>query len=702
MAIACLWTTPALASSTPDLNLLSQYITGLGTGGAEISAYDPGTRRLFVINGVNNTLSIVNLANPAAPALVGNVSLAAYGAFGNSVAVHNGLVAVAVQAAIPQNPGRVGFLDTNGAHLGDVAVGSLPDMVTFTPGGLKVLVANEGEPNGAYTVDPEGTVSIIDLAGGVGLATVSTVSFVDFNVGGPRHAELPAAVRIYGPGATVAKDLEPEFITTSADGLTAWVGLQENNAIAVIDVATATVIRIDALGFKDWNVPGITLDPSDQNGGINRNNWPVVGMYQPDALASFVVGGTPYILSANEGDARDYSGFAEEIRVSSGSYPLDPAIFPNAATLKLPTNMGRLTVTRSGGNLDADADYERIQTLGGRSFSIWNGTTGALVYDSGDDFEQITATAVPAIFNSNGDAGTFDTRSDNKGPEPESVTTGSFFGRTFAFVGLERTGGVMVYEITDPLAPSFVLYEPNAAGALAPEGLVFIPGAQGPDGRALLVSSNEVSGTVSIYEVVPPDEPVSVVLARFEAGATPEGIDLAWETAAESNHSHFNLYRRPDRMDNWTLVNAAPIRAEAVHPGRYAFRDREAPDSGDLTYRLDAVDRQGVVQNVGEIRVLADRRPASFSLAPSGPNPFSGRIAFTLDLPVAGSVRMRLFDASGRLVRSFSDNTLMSAGRHEVEWDGRSADGGSAPAGVYYLRAESGDASSVVRVLKID
>lgn len=492
---------PGAADAQLQVNLLAQYSTGLGSGGAEISDFDPVPKRMFVVNGVNNTLDIVDLANPASPSLISRISLAAYGGQGNSVAVANGVVGVAVQAAVAQDPGVAVFLDVNGAFLGQATVGALPDMITFTHGGTKALVANEGEPNNAYTVDPEGTVSIVDLSGGPGSPVVTTVSFVDFNVGNPRNAELSPLVRVFGPGATVAQDLEPEYITVSPDDATAWVTLQEANAIAVIDIATASILRIDPLGFKDHSIPGNGLDASDQPAGINILNWPVSGMYQPDAIASYVVGGTTYVVSANEGDARAYAGLNEEVRVSSGGYQLDAAVFPNAATLKQNANLGRLTVTNQGGNLDADAQFERIQVYGARSFSIWNGTTGALVFDSGDDFEQITATEVPAVFNSNGDAGTFDTRSDNKGPEPEGVSIGTLKGRTYAFVALERTGGFMVYDVTDPLAPTFVLYEPNASLASAPEGIVFVPASDGPDGRALVTVSNEVSGTVSIYAV---------------------------------------------------------------------------------------------------------------------------------------------------------------------------------------------------------
>ncbi|MBN3876121.1 MAG: putative Ig domain-containing protein [Nostoc sp. JL23] len=380
-------------------------------------------------------------------------------------------------------------------------------MLTFTPDGTKVLVANEGEPNSygqVNLVDPEGSVSIIDISGGVANATVAQASFTSFN---SQIATLKAAgVRITGPGSTVAQDLEPEYIAVSPDGKTARITLQENNAIAILDIASATITNILPLGAKNYNLPGNGLDASDRDltsssGKINIQNWPVFGLYQPDAIASFTANGQTYYITANEGDSRDYTGFSEEIRVGANGYVLDPTVFPNAATLKQNTNLGRLTVTNATGDTDGDGDFDRIEAFGGRSFSIWN-ASGNQIFDSGDQFEQITATKVPTLFNSDGAADTFDTRSDNKGPEPEGVAIGVINNRTYAFIGLERTGDVIVYEVTNPNKPSFVQYI-NTPENVAIEGLTFVSAADSPTGKPLLVTTAEVSKTVAVFEVTP-------------------------------------------------------------------------------------------------------------------------------------------------------------------------------------------------------
>jgi hypothetical protein len=496
------------------------------TNGAEIPAFDPTSDRLFVVAG--NTVEILNFSNPASPTLIGTLTPGFSAPAGtalipNSVAVKNGVVAVAYAVRNTttgaQQTGKVAFFTADGTFLNGVDVGALPDMLTFTPDGSKVLVANEGEPNSynqPTSVDPEGSVSIIDLSGGVASATVQTAGFTAFN--SQIDALRAAGVRIFGPNATVAQDLEPEYIAVSPDGLTAFVTLQENNAVAIVDIAAAIVTDILPLGTKDHNNPRNALDASDRDGAggtasINIRPQPVFGLYQPDAIASFSANGQTYYITANEGDAREYVGInaagTEEVRVGASSYVLDPIAYPNAAVLKNNANLGRLTVTTATGDIDGDGDFDRIEVFGARSFSIWDSSV-ALVYDSGDDFEQITAAALPANFNANNDSNTLDNRSDNKGPEPEGVVTGVIHDRTYAFVGLERIGGIMVYDVTNPIQPTFVQYlnsrnfavAPTAPGNdSGPEGLAFVSAADSPTGIPLLIAANEVSNTVAVYQI---------------------------------------------------------------------------------------------------------------------------------------------------------------------------------------------------------
>jgi hypothetical protein len=453
-------------------------------------------------------VDILDVSDPRTLRLVGVIDVTMQGAVANSVAVHKGVVAVAVEAAVKTDPGRVAFYDAQGGFLSAVTVGAQPDMVTFTPNGRYVLSANEGEPLDNYSVDPEGSVSVVDLSRGarqVTQADVRTAGFAAFN-----GRALPASVRVFGPG-TAAQNFEPEYIAVSSDSRLAWVTLQENNALAFVDVMNARVTAIRGLGFKDHARPGNGLDASDRDGGINIRNWPVSGMYLPDSIAMIEdENAIPYLVLANEGDSRAYSAFNEETRV--GSVILDPAAFPDAAALKASSALGRLKITNTMGDTDGDGDYDRLFSFGARSFSVRN-AIGGLVFDSGDALERITADALPTQFNSDNEAnGSFDSRSDDKGPEPEGVAVGRVNGRTYAFIGLERIGGIVVYDVTDPRRPCWVQYlntrdfagdaPSGTAGDLGPEGVTFIPASQSPNGRAMLAVGFEISGTTRLFEIV--------------------------------------------------------------------------------------------------------------------------------------------------------------------------------------------------------
>ena len=502
-------------SNQSVLDQLGRFLSGTEEeGAAEISAFDPLSDRLFVVNAVDNAVDIIDLSDLSNPNLVSSIDLDPVGAGGNSVAVGNGIVAVAVASDPEQDPGTVAFYDSQGTLLNQVTVGALPDMVTFTPDGTRVLVANEGEPDNG--IDPEGSLSIIDLSGGVANASVSTADFTAFN--GQEESLRSSGVRIF-PDTTVAQDVEPEFITVSGDGTTAFVSLQENNAVAVVDIANSNVTDILPLGVQDFSQ--VSLDPSNEDGGINLATFDnLFGLRQPDAIASYEVGGETFFVTANEGDSRD-----EEERVAD--ITLDPTVFPNAAELQAEAVLGRLEVSTIDGDLDGDGDFDQLFAFGARSFSIFD-SSGNLVFDSGDDFASITAELLPELFNSEGTLDSFDDRSDDAGVEPEGVVVGEIDGRHFAFIGLERIGGVMIYDITDPTAPEFISYqnpigEDGNAIDIGPEGLTFISAEDSPNGQPALVVTNEVSNSTTIFNVDIPEP--TFTLQLLHAGDQEGGVD---------------------------------------------------------------------------------------------------------------------------------------------------------------------------------
>jgi hypothetical protein len=510
----------ATASAAPaqalDLSLtpIGRFTNGppFNLSASEIVAHDPVTQRLFVVNGRDRRIDVLSIQNPANPVKVAMVDMSPYGNIVNSVAFHAGLIAVAVEADPKTSPGMVVLLNSDLNVVNAITAGALPDMVTFSADGRWLLVANEGEPNtynnfGSETngpsIDPEGSITIIDLATGPATPVATTATFTAFNT-----APIDARIRIYGPNATVAQDLEPEYITISEDSTTAWVTLQENNALAIVDIASGVVTDLVALGFKDHSQPGAGLDASDQDGVINIRPWPLKGIYNPDSIDSYRVHGQTYLVTANEGDTREWPGFREDVRLSTRT--LDATNFPNGAELKLTNNLGRLAVSSVDGDLDGDGDLDEIYSYGARSFSIWT-AGGDLVWDSGDQFEQLTAAVFPTRFNASHGNNTFDNRSPSKGPEPEGLVIGKAFGRTLAFVGFERIGGVAVYDISDPFDVGLVDYVNTrnfagsfnfaTAGDLGPEGIIFISADDSPNGKPLLVVAHEISGSTVVYQI---------------------------------------------------------------------------------------------------------------------------------------------------------------------------------------------------------
>ena len=478
-------------------------------GAAEMVDYDPATKRIFSINEEKKNVSVIDLNDPSAAELTQTLDISEFGKSPTCVSTNGTLVAVSVAADDKQARGKVVFFTTAGKLVGSVASGPLPDNLSFTPDGNLCVVANEGEPDDEYTIDPEGSVTVIDVSSGK-LGKVTQVSFADL--------KPDENTRIFGPGASVAQDLEPEFVAYSGDSKTAWVVCQENNAVVTVDLKSMKATGVKGLGSKDYSKDGNGFDASNESDSVEIRTWPVKGLYQPDGIESFVVAGETFIATANEGDAREYlvehdngeeeEFFVEETRVAK--LKLDPKAFPNAKELQDEKNLGRMKTTTTMGDTDGDGDFDEIYGFGGRSFSIWDSDWN-LVFDSGDDFETVTAETLGEGFNSTNDESAFKDRSDDKGPEPEAVVLGEIDGKKLAFIGLERVSGVMIYDVSVPAEAKFISYhnhrdfsadpETAEAGDLGPEDLEFIPASHSANGKNLLVVASEVSGTISVFEI---------------------------------------------------------------------------------------------------------------------------------------------------------------------------------------------------------
>ncbi|AXT39448.1 collagen-like protein [Alteromonas sp. BL110] len=521
---------------------------------AEIVQYHSDTSTIYATNGETNTIAVIDasgvstaaMSDPintttltsstiALPADINGVVLGSL----TSIAISGDLMAVAVPADVKTDNGYVLFyngLDSSApAFLDSVEVGALPDMVTFTPDGGKVLVANEGEPSDDYTVDPEGSISVINiLASGEPEETGTTVGFTALN---GSEAELmaqgvmfpnPAGRTINGTviTSTVAKDLEPEYITATND--VAYVSLQENNGLAILDLEELTV-DIVGLGTKSW--AGLNIDIQENDTVSFGQYTGLYGVYQPDTIANFTWKDATFIVTANEGDAREYFfeaadeaacteaggvdfdeddgclAYTDEVKVED----LTAAANSELAMLQATGEADGLRVTAAMGDADGDGEYDAAYAYGARSFTVWD-QNGLVVYDSGDDFERITASVHGAQFNNGDDENASDSRSEDKGPEPEALTVGQVGDRTYAFIGTERMGGIFVYDVTNPYDVQFSEYvinrdltegltSDNVIGDLAPESLVFVNAEDSPSGVPLLVVGNEVSGTVTVWQI---------------------------------------------------------------------------------------------------------------------------------------------------------------------------------------------------------
>jgi len=548
-----------------------------GKSAAEIVQFHSASNSAFAVNSAKNQIEVINLSslpttevgNPvtdtslssATFSFLGEVDVAlannqvetiSLGA-ANSISIFENTLAIAIEATDKTQNGAVLFyqLDNQGAgtFIKAVKVGALPDMVTFSPDGNKVLVANEGEPNGDYSIDPEGSISVIDITDAtpadisttINLSTDITFSSdllddEDFDTDAERLSLLTTAgLKLAGPnGTTLAQSLEPEYITVSDDSKTAFVSLQENNAIGIINLDNNT-IEIKPLGFKNWNEFKIDFTNKDEIASFQHVDG-LYGMYQPDTISSYQWQGATFVLTANEGDSRDYDGYSEEVRVKD---IIDPDEMNKSLSSELQSfydasggknGLGRLKVTTALGDADNDGTYEALYAYGGRSFSIWDQNIN-LVFDSGDDFGKISASVLGNNFNSTHTENKGDNRSDDKGGEPEAIAVGKIGDRTYGFIASERSGDLFVYDISNPFNVSFSTHYNNRdftidyeldddldnpcdesegmdcsmienAGDLGPESIKFVSSEQSPSGIPLLIIGNEVSGTVTVYQVI--------------------------------------------------------------------------------------------------------------------------------------------------------------------------------------------------------
>lgn len=488
---------------------LSSYSVGRanGDGGvAEIVTYNKKDKVFYVVSGVTQSIDIVKINSDGSNKKLKTVSIKdvlndkninAGDMTSVSYSDEKEILAVAVQNEDYRKEGHILVLDKDGNFKKAFECGVQPDMVTFTKDGKYILSADEGEPREGYSngaVDPKGSVTIVNLDN-------EDIKKIEFDI--DREKALDEGV-LLKKNSDPLEDLEPEYIAISDDNKTAFVSLQENNAIASIDIASGKINYLKGLGFIDHSFPGNEIDAirgKDENAKIDIKTDNFLGTPMPDGIYFYEKNGKGYILTANEGDAREWGEYSN----------VDSKKFDKSADKKTEY----LDPDKTDGLIK-----DRIHLLGGRSFSIYEADDLTRVYNSGSDFEKITARIFPDFFNTNNDedkgADELDARSNKKGPEPENVEVLKIKDKTYAIIGLERISGIMIYDISNPTQPVYKDYFNNRIfiksvekgekvdlserGNIAPEGLCAIEAQDSPTGKPIVLVANEVSGTVQVIE----------------------------------------------------------------------------------------------------------------------------------------------------------------------------------------------------------
>lgn len=688
-----------VANNALSLSLLSSFRNSAsGTNSAEIVAYDKNTKRLWIVNSIAGKINIVNFSNPSAPVLHSTIDILPLGGI-NSVAIRDGVIVAAIENTNKLLPGKVVFFDADGNVLKLIDAGVLPDMVGISPDGKYVVTADEAEPSSDYLTDPEGSVTVIDISGGVAGLTQANATVISLASLNPFKGILKAnGIRIFGrfggvnDGSSVAQDLEPEFVTFSPDSKRAYITVQEANALLVIDLDSKSIATLNggpflkSFGLKDHSLPGNGIDASDRADSINIAKWRVKGMYMPDAIATLQTPQGTFYLTANEGDAREYTALTEETTLAS--LKLNPSNFPDSVVLRQQGNLGRISITNQTGDTDGDGLFDELHVLGARSFTIWD-ANGNRVWDSGEDLERIVEENTRTFFNANNSTGNpaIKNRSDNKGPEPEGITVATVCGRSYAFVTLERSGGVVVYDVTMPTAPVFVTYANNrtapanaSTNDVGPEGILFIPETESPTGKNLLLLANEISSSVSVFEVgCSPALPITIT--QFNGQLRSNDAVLQWQVADERDVQLFEIQHSRNGRQFATVgkERALGTNYQFVHNGL---------STGNHYYRLTVTDRDGARKYSKTI--LLQIGNGGTVITGLMQNPVRSTVTAIIVTSKAQAATAMVVDASGRTLSS--SRTMLQQG--QTQWNINTT---TLQAGIYFLtiRTEDGTTSTL-------
>jgi hypothetical protein len=499
----------AQAQNLPFAKTFQFQTKSFNTQAIYAHAYEPLSKRVFVLNRGANQMNILDLSDLNKVRFVRQISLTQVGARPNDVAVIGNIVAVISENNLKQANGRVAFFDTTGTFLNQLTVGPEPTALKFANGGTHLIITNQGSPSQDYFTDPPGSISVVAIFGTNPLQLNSTNVF-SINFERLDTVAYDNRLRIFNNANQLPSiDIEPLQIGPVENTNLAAITLGTNNGLALIDYFNGTLDTVYGLGLKDNGLPNQGFDGSVVGNITIQPYSKIYSLYNPVGMASLLHNGASYFLTANQGLPRRYMAYDEVDSLKN--IPLNPGAFPNRNTLVRDSVLGWLEVSKELGKAQNGFIHDSAVAFGGRSFSVWN-DSAQLIWDSGDDFEQTIAALNAANFNASAVSNTSrKSQSVKQGPQPNSIAIGTVNGNRYAFITLKQMGGFFIYNLNDPTNPVFEQYisdrnflvpaNDTAAGDLGPEKITFVPAGDSPTGIALLLLSNSVSGSFSVYQV---------------------------------------------------------------------------------------------------------------------------------------------------------------------------------------------------------
>lgn len=543
-------------TEVPPLSLTHNESISIGTsasagGNSNSIAYNSDNQKVYQINSNDNELNIFPIASDGTFDTENQTIITFDSLFTDftcagptyvAIDTINDRIAVTLESGDTSAVnGRVCLLDYDGNLQYYYETGVQPNMAVFTADSKKLLITNEGEHKSTYTVtDPKGTVTIIDFSRNSDPTRI-TPTEVDFSAFTADELIENSILlnKIKNTNVTEENpdtyipvepqyDLEPESIAVNDAGTTAYVCLQEANAIATLDLTTNEFVDIRSLGFIDYSDETNAIDVVLDKTYSPTTYQYTYGVPMPHSIELIEIEGTTYLLTANEGASRTYcyntstkfisnlttaTLTSNEPKVDANGDPVYDAngeeVYPTAASVQVLNNTYTAGLEEG---VEEDGSDTPHYIFGTRSFSIYEADSMSLLYDSANSLEAKTNELLPSNFNCTNNMMGKEKGATARGVEPKAVITSAINGRYFAFIALEAIGGVMVYEITDPSTPEYINYintrdfSTSIKGDVSPGCIALADANSSKNELPTFFVGYDVTATLGSYTITATDE----------------------------------------------------------------------------------------------------------------------------------------------------------------------------------------------------